>query len=58
MLALLMSIHFHLQHQIRQMRKQLYQQRGETLSKQNTTVHSKDGQIFVAKGVSIHCNQI
>ena len=40
------------------MRKQLYQQRGETLSKQNTTVHSKDGQIFVAKGVSIHCNQI
>ena len=37
---------------------QLYQQHGETLPKQNTTVHSKDGQTFVVKGVSIHCNQI
>ena len=27
-------------------------------TKQNTTVHSKDGQTFVVKGISIHCNQI
>ena len=58
MLALLISIQFHLQHQFRQMHKQLYQQHGETLPKQNTTVHSKDGQTFVVKGISIHCNQI
>ena len=49
---------FHLQHQCRQMHKQLYQHHGETLPKQNTTIHSKDGQTFVVKGVSIHCNQI
>ena len=58
MLALLILIQFHLQHQFRQMHKQLYQQHGETLPKQNTTVHSKDGQTFVVKGISIHCNQI
>ena len=58
MLALLISNQFHLQHQFRQMHKQLYQQHGETLPKQNTTVHSKDGQTFVVKGISIHCNQI
>ena len=58
MFASLISNQFHLQHQYRQMHKQLYQQHGETLPKQNTTVHSKDGQTFVVKGVSIHCNQI
>ena len=58
MLALLILNRFHLQHQFRQMQKQLYQQNGETLPKQNTTVYSKDGQTFVVKGVSIHCNQI
>ena len=58
MLAFLISNQFHLQHQFRQMHKQLYQQHGETLPKQNTTVHSKDGQTFVVKGISIHCNQI
>ena len=58
MLALLISNQFHLQHRFRQMHKQLYQQHGETLPKQNKTVHSKDGQTFVVKGISIHCNQI
>ena len=58
MLALLIFNRFHLQHQSRQMHKQLYQQNGETLPKQNKTVYSKDGQTFVVKGVSIHCNQI
>ena len=58
MLALLISNQFHLHHQFSQMHKQLYQQHGETLPKQNTTVHSKDGHTFVVKGVSIHCNQM
>ena len=58
MLALLVMDQFHLQHQFRQINKQLYQEHEETLPKQNTTVHSKDGQSFVAKGISIHCNQI
>ena len=58
MLAFLISNQFHLQHQFRQIHKQLYQQHGETVPKQNTTVHSKDGQTFVVQGVSIDCNQI
>ena len=58
MLALLISNLFHLQHQFHQMHKQLYQQHGKTLPRQNTAVHSKDGQTFVVKGISIHCNQI
>ena len=58
MLALLISNQSHLQHQFRPMNKQLYQQHGETLPKQNTTVHSKDGQTFVVKRISIHWDQI
>ena len=30
----------------------------DTLTKQNTTVHSKNGQNFLVKRISIHCNQI
>ena len=41
------------------MHKQLYQQDEESLPKQNAVLlHSKNGQAFVVKGVSIHCNQI
>ena len=58
MLALFILNQFHLQHQFHQMHKQLYQQHGETLPKQKTTVYSKYGQTFVVKGASIHCNQI
>ena len=58
MLAFLIPNQFHLQHQFRQMHKQLYQQHGETLPKQNIIVYSKDGQTFVVKGISIHCSQI
>ena len=58
MLALLISNQYHLQYQFHQMHKQLHQQHGETLPKQNTIVHSKDRQTFVVKGISIHCNQI
>ena len=53
-----MSNQSHLQHQFRQMHKRLYQQYGVKLPKQNITVYSKDGETFVVKGVSIHCNQI
>ena len=55
MLALLILNQFHLQHQFRQIHKQLYQQHGETLPKQNTIVQSKDEQTFVVKGIPIHC---
>ena len=59
MLALLMSKQLHLQHQFHQMHKQLNQQHEESLPKQNAVLlHSKNGQAFVVKGVSIHCNQI
>ena len=50
-LALLIMNKYHLQHQFCQMHEQLYQQHGETLLKQNTTVYSKDGQTFVVKGI-------
>ena len=51
MLALLITNQYHLQHQFCQMHKQLYQQHGETLPKQNTTIYSKDGQTFVVKEI-------
>ena len=51
LLVLLISSQIHLQHQFRQMHKQLCQQYGETPAKQNRTLHSKDGQTFVVKRV-------
>lgn len=58
LLATLMSNQSYLQHQFRQMHKRLYQQHGVKLPKQNITVYSKDGETFIVKGVSVHCNQI
>ena len=53
MLVLLILNQFHLQHRFRQMHKQLHQQHGEALPKQNKIVHPKEGQTLQPNTVNI-----